>query len=88
MRNIEKLYKFVQYMQAKNNTKSTIDIYKHHLELFFEWANEDSSRISANTIQRYIFQIPSKLSFSYKNHAISSIKYCFSVIEGKKFEGN
>jgi integrase/recombinase XerD len=85
MRNTEKLNRFVQWMRARNMALSTIDNYKHHLEIFFNWSNEDSCRISEQTIQNYILQIPAKFSFSYKNQAINAIKLYFKIAERKVF---
>lgn len=87
MRNTEKLDRLVRWMKARNYSDSTINNYKHHLELFFNFVGDDSARISEKTIQDYILQIPNNFSFSYKNQAINSIKLYFEVVE-KRFFNN
>jgi integrase/recombinase XerD len=84
MRNTDKLNRLVLWMAARNDAISTRENYRHHLEVFFKWADEDSCRISENRIQSYILQIPGKFSFSHKNQAINAIKLYFRVIEGKE----
>lgn len=84
MRNTEKLHRFVQWMGARNMAPSTINNYKHHLEVFFTWSDEDSIRISERKILDYIIQIPKTKSFSYKNQAINAIKLYFKIVEKKE----
>jgi len=86
MRNTEKLNRFVRWMRAKNNAPNTIELYKHHLEVFFKIVDEDSSRISEKRIQDYILNIPQRFSFSYKNQVINAIKLYFEVIENRKLD--
>lgn len=86
MKNTEKLNRLVQWMKARNNAQTTIQLYKHHLEVFFKAINEDSSRMSEKMIQDYILGISSNLSFSYKNQVINAIKIYFQVIENRKLD--
>lgn len=86
MRNTDKLNRLVLWMKARDDAKSTIDNYRHHLEVFFRWADEDSCRISEKKIQDYILQIPTSFSFSYKNQAINAIKLYFRIIEDKNLD--
>lgn len=85
MKNTEKMNRFVSWMKAKNMASSTIDNYKHHLQIFFKWTDEDSCRTSEKRLQDYILQIPAKFSFSYKNQAINAIKLYFKIVEHREF---
>jgi integrase/recombinase XerD len=84
MRNTEKLNLFVHWMAARNMAKSTIKIYNYYLIKFFNWANEDSCRISDKRIQEYILNIPPEKSFSYKNQAINAIRLYFKIAEKRR----
>lgn len=86
MKNTDKLNRLVQWMNARNNAQTTIQLYKHHLEVFFKDVNEDSCRISEKRVQDYILNIPPKMSFSYKNQVINAIKLYFQVIENRKLD--
>lgn len=85
MRNTEKLHKYVQHMKNKRFKETTIKQYTSCLTNFFNWSNEDSSRISKHKIQDYIFQKLSNKSHSLQNQSVSAIKSFFRVIENKEF---
>lgn len=85
MRNAEKLEKFVRWMRARNMAESTIKTYHSFLVKFFEWAEEDSIRISEAKVQEYILNIPDQYSNSYRNQAINAIRLYFIIAEHRKF---
>lgn len=85
MRNTDKLNRCVQYMHNKRLKSTTINQYKSALVKFFTWANEDSSRISKQRIQDYIYQKLEHTSPSAQNQIVSAIKMYFKFIENRDF---
>lgn len=85
MRNTDKLHRYVQWMHNRRFKPNTIRQYTCALQKFFTWADADSSRISRECIQDYIFDVLKGCSTSAQNLSVSSIKSYFRVIEDREF---
>lgn len=74
---------FVEIMEFRNYSQNTIDSYVWHLDKFFTYSKEYSSRVTNNLVDKYMLSIKDR-HYVYKNQAINAIKLFFDVILKRK----